>query len=53
MVVVKERGEGGAPAAYQWAPFKFPGIIGGKEREKGEEEEEDDARCLASGAMTG
>lgn len=29
---------GGATAAYQWVPFKFPGIIGGK-KEGGREGE--------------
>lgn len=31
-------GGGGATAAYQWVPFKFPGIIGGK-KEGGREGE--------------
>lgn len=31
-------GRGGATAAYQWVPFKFPGIIGGK-KEGGREGE--------------
>lgn len=35
-VAVADGGGGGDPAAaYQWVPFKFPGIIGGK---KGGEE---------------
>lgn len=34
----KDGGRGGATAAYQWVPFKFPGIIGGK-KEGGREGE--------------
>lgn len=43
------RGGGDATAAYQWVPFKFPGIIGGK---RGGWEEKNDARFLGS-VMTG
>lgn len=42
------RGWGGDPtAAYQWVPFKFPGIIGEKKGGK-----KNDARFLGS-VMTG
>lgn len=44
-VAVAVGGGGDPAAAYQWVPFEFPGIIGGKKRGRGKMMRVSSDRC--------